>query len=243
MRLNFVRSALAASAFPGTQAPPMLKIVVGATQVPHAEILEVVKPQLAKEGVELDIKVFSDYVQPNLQLNDKQLDANFFQHKPYLESFNRTARPRWCRWPWCTSSPSAVTPRRSRTSPNSRTAPRSPSRTIRPTAAAPGAAAEAGPGQAEGSVQHPGDRRRRDREPQEAEVPRAGSRDAAAFAGRRGPGADQHQLRAGSRPGPDQGRAVHRRLRLALRQRAGDPRRQQGRAGHQEAGQRPARPR
>ena len=40
--------------------------MVGATQVPHAEILEVVKPQLAKEGVELDIKVFSDYVQPNL---------------------------------------------------------------------------------------------------------------------------------------------------------------------------------
>ena len=64
MRLNFVRSALAASAF-FPAAPPMLKIV-GATQVPHAEILEVVKPQLAKEGVELDIKVFSDYVQPNL---------------------------------------------------------------------------------------------------------------------------------------------------------------------------------
>ena len=42
-----------------------------------------------QEGVELDIKVFSDYVQPNLQLNDKQLDANFFQHKPYLESFNK----------------------------------------------------------------------------------------------------------------------------------------------------------
>ena len=61
--------------------------MVGATQVPHAEILEVVKPQLAKEGVELDIKVFSDC--GNLQLNDKQLDANFFQHKPYLESFSK----------------------------------------------------------------------------------------------------------------------------------------------------------
>ena len=91
MRLNFVRSALAASAFflAAAGAAHAEKIVVGATQVPHAEILEVVKPQLAKEGVELDIKVFSDYVQPNLQLNDKQLDANFFQHKPYLESFNK----------------------------------------------------------------------------------------------------------------------------------------------------------
>ena len=91
MRLNFVRSALAASAFflAAAGAAHAEKIVVGATQVPHAEILEVVKPQLAKEGVELDIKVFSDYVQPNLQLNDKQLDANFFQHKPYLESFSK----------------------------------------------------------------------------------------------------------------------------------------------------------
>ncbi|AHV92417.1 lipo, YaeC family protein [Bordetella holmesii 30539] len=65
------------------------KLTIAATQVPHAEILEVVKPVLAKEGVELDIKVFSDYVQPNLQVADKQLDANFFQHKPYLDTFNK----------------------------------------------------------------------------------------------------------------------------------------------------------
>jgi len=65
------------------------KLVVGATQVPHAEILEVVKPALAKQGVDLDIKVFSDYVQPNLQLADKQLDVNFFQHQPYLDTFNK----------------------------------------------------------------------------------------------------------------------------------------------------------
>lgn len=90
MRLNFVRSALVASALLVTAtAAHAEKIVVGATQVPHAEILEVVKPQLAKEGVELDIKVFNDYVQPNLQLADKQLDANFFQHKPYLDTFNK----------------------------------------------------------------------------------------------------------------------------------------------------------
>ncbi len=90
MRLNFVRSALVASAFLlAGGAVHAEKLTVGATQVPHAEILEVVKPVLAKEGVDLDIKVFSDYVQPNLQLADKQLDANFFQHKPYLDTFNK----------------------------------------------------------------------------------------------------------------------------------------------------------
>ncbi len=66
-------------------AKPVLK--VGATAVPHAEILQVVKPMLAKEGVELQIIEFSDYVKPNLSLNDKELDANYFQHLPYLESF------------------------------------------------------------------------------------------------------------------------------------------------------------
>lgn len=60
---------------------------VGATAVPHAEILEVVKPILEKEGIKLEIIEFNDYVQPNLSLNDKELDANFFQHKPYLDNF------------------------------------------------------------------------------------------------------------------------------------------------------------
>lgn len=60
---------------------------VGATAVPHAEILNAVKPSLAKAGVELEVIEFSDYVKPNLALNDKELDANFFQHLPYLESF------------------------------------------------------------------------------------------------------------------------------------------------------------
>ena len=54
------------------------KLVVGATPVPHAEILEFVKPVLAKEGVDLDIKVFSDFIQPNLQLSEKNLDANYY---------------------------------------------------------------------------------------------------------------------------------------------------------------------
>lgn len=64
------------------------KIVVGATAKPHAEILEVVKPILAKENIDLEIKVFTDYVQLNPALNDKQIDANFFQHIPYLDEYN-----------------------------------------------------------------------------------------------------------------------------------------------------------
>lgn len=62
---------------------------VGATAVPHAEILQFVQPQLKAQGVDLQIKEFNDYVQPNAAVHDKQLDANFFQHKPYLDSYNR----------------------------------------------------------------------------------------------------------------------------------------------------------
>ncbi|WP_300357263.1 MetQ/NlpA family ABC transporter substrate-binding protein [Fusobacterium sp.] len=60
---------------------------VGATPVPHSEILEIVKPELAKEGIELEIVEFTDYVTPNIALNDGDLDANFFQHSPYLKKF------------------------------------------------------------------------------------------------------------------------------------------------------------
>ncbi|MBD1909900.1 MULTISPECIES: MetQ/NlpA family ABC transporter substrate-binding protein [unclassified Leptolyngbya] len=64
------------------------KLTVGATPVPHAEILRFVKDNLAaNEGLDLEIVEFTDYVQPNLALNDKQLDANFFQHVPYMEDF------------------------------------------------------------------------------------------------------------------------------------------------------------
>ena len=62
-------------------------IKVGASPVPHAEILEIVKPELAKDGIKLEIVEFNDYVQPNLATNDKEIDANFFQHEPYLKNF------------------------------------------------------------------------------------------------------------------------------------------------------------
>lgn len=64
------------------------ELTVAATPVPHAEILEFVKPKLAEQGVELDVKVFTDYIQPNIQVDQKQMDANFFQHQPYLDEFN-----------------------------------------------------------------------------------------------------------------------------------------------------------
>ncbi|WP_423408090.1 MetQ/NlpA family ABC transporter substrate-binding protein [Heyndrickxia sp. MSNUG] len=62
------------------------KIVVGASNVPHAEILEEAKPLLKEKGYELEIKTFNDYIVPNQALDSKELDANYFQHIPYLES-------------------------------------------------------------------------------------------------------------------------------------------------------------
>lgn len=64
-------------------------LTVGASSTPHAEILEQVKDDLAAEGIDLTITVFDDYVLPNTALNDGDLDANFFQHTPYLENFNK----------------------------------------------------------------------------------------------------------------------------------------------------------
>lgn len=62
---------------------------VGASQVPHAEILEHIKPQLEKEGIKLEVKVFQDYVLPNKTVEEGQLDANFFQHLPWMETSNK----------------------------------------------------------------------------------------------------------------------------------------------------------
>jgi D-methionine transport system substrate-binding protein len=64
-------------------------LTIAANAVPHAEILEFVRPQLKAQGIELQIKVFTDYVQPNLVVEEKQIDCNFFQHQPYLDAFNR----------------------------------------------------------------------------------------------------------------------------------------------------------
>ena len=87
MKKLLLLTALAA-AF-STSAFANEKLVVAATPIPHAEILELIKPTLAKEGVDLEIKVFTDYVQPNVQVAEKRLDANYFQTKPYLDNFNK----------------------------------------------------------------------------------------------------------------------------------------------------------
>ncbi|MBW4837780.1 MAG: MetQ/NlpA family ABC transporter substrate-binding protein [Paenibacillaceae bacterium] len=76
----------AADAGNQTAAEPV-KLVVGAT-VPHADILKFIAPKLKEEGVELEVKEYTDYVQPNVQLYEKELDANYFQHQPYLDEQN-----------------------------------------------------------------------------------------------------------------------------------------------------------
>ncbi len=64
------------------------KITVAASATPHAEILEQAKPLLEEQGYELEVEVFNDYVQPNEVVESGDFDANYFQHIPYLESFN-----------------------------------------------------------------------------------------------------------------------------------------------------------
>lgn len=79
LALSLVSSAVAADG---------ATLVVGVTPFPHKDIMLVVKDLLAKDGITLQIKEFSDYVQPNMALADKALDANFFQHIPYLYNMN-----------------------------------------------------------------------------------------------------------------------------------------------------------
>lgn len=74
----------------GAQAQTV--ITVGATPVPHAEVLEFIKPILQADGIELRIVEFTDYVLPNLALADGELDANYFQHIPYLDTFKADRR-------------------------------------------------------------------------------------------------------------------------------------------------------
>ena len=63
-------------------------ITVAASETPHSEILEQAKPILEKEGYDLEVTVFDDYVQPNEVVESGDFDANYFQHIPYLDSFN-----------------------------------------------------------------------------------------------------------------------------------------------------------
>ena len=67
----------------------LVKLKVGASPTPHAEILAQVKEDLKAQGVDLEIAEYTDYVQPNLAVESGDLDANFFQHKPYMDNYNQ----------------------------------------------------------------------------------------------------------------------------------------------------------
>ncbi|MFZ4832176.1 MetQ/NlpA family ABC transporter substrate-binding protein [Rouxiella sp. Mn2063] len=86
MKKQFMMLALASLTALALNANAADKLVVGASNVPHAEILEQAKPILAKEGIDLEIKPFQDYILPNTALAEHEIDANFFQHQPYLDS-------------------------------------------------------------------------------------------------------------------------------------------------------------
>lgn len=77
------------SAAPASSAGELKKLVVGASPTPHAVILKKAAELLKAKGYDLQIKEFSDYVLPNTALQDGQLDANYFQHQPYLDDFNK----------------------------------------------------------------------------------------------------------------------------------------------------------
>ena len=84
LSLALAASALSVTAF----AEEDKTITVAASATPHAEILEQAKPLLEEQGWDLEVTVFDDYVQPNEVVESGDFDANYFQHIPYLESFN-----------------------------------------------------------------------------------------------------------------------------------------------------------
>ncbi|MFT3966984.1 MAG: MetQ/NlpA family ABC transporter substrate-binding protein [Sphingobium sp.] len=85
--LPLLLGALALTTGCGGKEEPNL-LTVGATAVPHAEILEEISKRLDREGVKLQVRVFNDYVQPNVQVAEGRLKVNYFQTKPYLDEYN-----------------------------------------------------------------------------------------------------------------------------------------------------------
>ena len=87
-KLLLTLAAMLAAGTLACHAQAATTVKVGASPTPHAEILNAVKDMLKAEGINLEIIEYSDYVQPNVALDSKDLDANYFQHKPYLDDFN-----------------------------------------------------------------------------------------------------------------------------------------------------------
>ena len=84
----FVVASLAGCGAGGSSSDSDKKITVAASATPHSEILEEAKPLLEEKGYELEVTVFNDYVQPNENVESGEYDANYFQHVPYMDSFN-----------------------------------------------------------------------------------------------------------------------------------------------------------
>ena len=82
-------NAATTAAASGSASTAGSTITVGASPSPHAEILNAVKDELAAAGFELKVVEYNDYVQPNVALSEGDLDANYFQHKPYLDNYNQ----------------------------------------------------------------------------------------------------------------------------------------------------------
>ncbi len=94
LAFTLVLTASLASAVSAEESAPAeaeaVTLKIGASSTPHAELLEIVKPVLEEQGISLDIVIYDDYVLPNTALQDGELDANYFQHTPYLNSFNES---------------------------------------------------------------------------------------------------------------------------------------------------------
>ena len=88
LKKTIVLLAILTIVFAGAAQAQDQKLSIGATPVPHSEILNFIRDDLAEEGIELEIVEFTDYVTPNIALDDGSIDANFFQHVPYLKQFN-----------------------------------------------------------------------------------------------------------------------------------------------------------
>ena len=104
-----------AAAEAGSAVEPLAEAVdikIGATPSPHAEILEQAKDDLAAAGINLDIVVYNDYVQPNLATDQGEIQANYFQHQPYLDDFNAENGPTLHQWELSTMSRSESTQER-----------------------------------------------------------------------------------------------------------------------------------
>lgn len=92
MKKVFVLALLVITLLVGCKKGNEKTIVIGASSTPHAVILEYVKPKLKELGYDLKIKVYDDYILPNKALSEGSLDANYFQHRPYLNSYNKQNR-------------------------------------------------------------------------------------------------------------------------------------------------------